>query len=137
MASDHKENLTHRLNCWQSHIGTNRLITVLKPHLVIRPFSFHRNTRKAAAVTLVIMVTTHWSIETPWAAYRVRVTSVVLCQRVYATCGPDNARVETGWREHSAPTVPKTTTTGVQTSRVRQRRADVLSYMQDYTSSFI
>ncbi len=75
-------------------------------------------------MTLVVMVTTPWSSETPWAVCRVRVTSVALCQRAYVICGLDNAHAERGWREHSVPTVPTTTTTGVYTSRVREHRAE-------------
>lgn len=75
-------------------------------------------------MTLVAMVTTLWSSETPWAVCRVCVTSAALCQRVYVICGPDSAPVERGWREHSVPTVPTTTTTGVLTSRVREHRAE-------------
>lgn len=75
---------------------------------------------KAVTVTLVVMVTTTWNSETPWAVCHVHVTSVALCQRAYAICGPDNAHAERGWKEHSVPTVPTTTTTGVYTSRVRE-----------------
>lgn len=75
-------------------------------------------------MALVVMVTTPWSSETLWAVCRVRVTSTALCRRVCAICGPDNAHVEKGWREHGAPTVPTTTTTGVYTSRVREHRAE-------------
>lgn len=82
-------------------------------------YFLHRNTWKAATVTLVIMVTTPWSIETPWAVCRVHVTSVAPCQDVHVIYAPDNAHAERGWRGQSAPTVPTTSTTGVQTWRVR------------------
>lgn len=41
-------------------------------------------------------------------------------------CGPDNAHAERGWRAHSVPTVPTTTTTGVYTSRVREHHESAM-----------
>lgn len=97
---------------------TSYILSLLPP-----PF-FFRNMWKAVAVTLVVMVTTPWSSETPWAVCRVHVTSMALCQRVYVICGPDSVHAEKGRREHSVPTVPTTTTTGVYSSRVRKHRAE-------------
>lgn len=68
---------------------------------------------KAVSVTLVVMVTTHWSGETHWAVYLVYVTSMVLCQAGCAMSGPDSAHAEREFRAHSVLTVPPTTTTGV------------------------
>lgn len=80
-----------------------------------------RNMWKAVSVTLVILVTTHWSAVTPWAVCLVHVTSMVLCQARCVMSGPDSARAERGWRAPSVPTVPPTTTTGAKTFRVRTR----------------
>lgn len=80
--------------------------------------SVYRNMWKAVSVTLVTMVTTHWSGGTHWAVYLVYVTSMVLCQAGCAMSGPDSARAERELRAHSVLTVPPTTTTRVETLRV-------------------
>ncbi len=104
--------------------SSSNTLNHLSAHCPSHPLSFFlvfRNMWKAVSVTLVVMVTTPWNSETPWAVCRVHVTSMALCQRVYVICGPDSAHAERGWRAHSVPTVPTTTITEVCTSRVRSQ----------------
>lgn len=82
--------------------------------------SLYRNMWKAVSVTLVVMVTTHWSGETHWAVYLVYVTSMVLCQAGCVMSGRASAHAERELRAHSVLTVPPTTTRGAQPLRVRE-----------------
>lgn len=84
--------------------------------------SVYRNMWKAVSVPLVVMDTTHWSGETHWDVYHAYVTSMVLCQTGCAMSGADSAHAERELRAHSVPIVPPTTTTGVETLRVREVR---------------
>lgn len=72
----------------------------------------------------VVVVTTPLSSATAWAACRVYVTSVELCQRVCAVRRQDNAPARKESREPTVPAVFQTTIIVVWTMRVRKVKTE-------------